>query len=291
MRWKAKIDDPSGCITLQRVVGTFARLVKSRDCRLRLSPDKLYLVDLGDSDENAKIWSEIDRTNLFSTYKIESAQSNNEILLVINVEQLSRALKSTVAATSVTFKLSKKDDVNFMSLIIGTKSVIGADRPISQDIPIQICHHSDIDQIQPPALPNPEINIYLPAAKMLRNVVERMKALSELVVVSANGVGELTLKVETSVVTVKTFFKDLQNAEWKEDEGPTDASQAVLAARPKEDFLDATIPVKNLHAFIAANQPDSTSILLSIVHGKTVVLSVIHDESTLTLYIPVHNDD
>ena len=28
-----------------------------------------------------------------------------------------------------------------------------------------------------------------------------------------------------------------------------------------------------------------------IVHGKTVVLSVIHDESTLTLYIPVHNDD
>ena len=51
-----------------------------------------------------------------------------------------------------------------------------------------------------------QINIYLPAAKMLRNVVERMKALSELVVVSANGVGELTLKVETSVVTVKTFF-------------------------------------------------------------------------------------
>lgn len=33
------------------------------------------------------------QTNLFSTYKIESAHSNNEILLVISVEQLSRALK------------------------------------------------------------------------------------------------------------------------------------------------------------------------------------------------------
>ena len=57
----------------------------------------------------------------------------------------------------MTFKLSKKDEVNFMSLIIGTKSVIGADRPISQDIPVQICHHGDIDNIQPPALPNPEV--------------------------------------------------------------------------------------------------------------------------------------
>eukprot|EP00040_Diaphanoeca_grandis_P020752 m.110350 g.110350 ORF g.110350 m.110350 type:complete len:287 (+) comp28031_c0_seq2:149-1009(+) len=286
MRWKAKIDNAAGCIGLQRIVGTFARLTKSKETKLRLTPTKIFLVELGDSEEQAKIWCEIDRTNLFQSYKIESAHENNEILVIVNVEQLSRALKSTVAASTVTFKLSRRDDINYLSLIIGTKSVLGSDRPIAQDVPVLICHHSDIEAVHPPDLATPEINVYLPSQKMLRNVVERMKALSDFVVISANGDGEVTLKIETSILTVKTFFKDLQNAEYKDGEQPADDEQA----RSKEDFVDATVSVRSLFLFIAAHQVEPPNMLLSIVHGQAVVLHVALEDTNLTFYIPVHLD-
>lgn len=287
MRWKAKIDDPSGAIELQRMVAAFSRLVKAKECRLRLSPEKIYLVDLGDSEETGKIWCEVQNSSVFSSFKIESLHANNEILIIINVEQLSRALKSTMTAASVTCKLTKRDGVHFVSIIIISKSHMGADRPITQDIPIAILHHDQIDEIKPPELRTPEVNIYLPVARILKNVVERMKVLSDHVMISANEDGEVNLMVETSDVTVKTYFKDLQNAEWK--------NGSVLSQQRKsqasQNFVSASIPVKKFFAFIAAHQADSANILLSIVQGKTVVISVIHEGSTLTLYIPVLLDD
>ena len=53
----------------------------------------------------------------------------------------------------------------------------GVNRPIVQDIPITIHAHDEIPDTVCPQLPVPEVNVYLPNIRLLRSVVERMKAI------------------------------------------------------------------------------------------------------------------
>ena len=59
-----------------------------------------------------------------------------------------------------------------------------------------------------------QVSIYLPPLRLLRNVVERMKNLSNFVTISASQKGEFNLKVDTDMVTVATHFKDLEHPQW-----------------------------------------------------------------------------
>jgi len=56
----------------------------------------------------------------------------------------------------------------------------------------------------------------MPALKVLRNIVDRMKNLSNFVQVCANNAGELKLCVETDLVTVSTYFHDLDRPVWRQ---------------------------------------------------------------------------
>ena len=48
------------------------------------------------------------QSNIFDEYRIEGKDERNEIYLELNMEQLSRALKSTLNAQMVKIKLTKK---------------------------------------------------------------------------------------------------------------------------------------------------------------------------------------
>ena len=54
----------------------------------------------------------------------------------------------------------------------------------------------------------------MPPLKTLRNVVDKMKNLSNHVIISANQSGEMKLRIETDLVNVATHFRDLQNPTW-----------------------------------------------------------------------------
>ena len=56
----------------------------------------------------------------------------------------------------------------------------------------------------------------MPNARVLRNVVDRMKNLSNFVSISANQNGAMRVKVEADQVTVETHFKDLEYPTWSE---------------------------------------------------------------------------
>ena len=55
----------------------------------------------------------------------------------------------------------------------------------------------------------------MPTPKVVRNIVDRMKNLSNFVRVSANGAGEMRLRVETDLVSVSTYFHDLEKPTWR----------------------------------------------------------------------------
>ena len=59
-----------------------------------------------------------------------------------------------------------------------------------------------------------QVSICMPPLKTLRNVVDKMKNLSNHVVVSANQSGEMKLRIETDLVSVATHFRDLHNPTW-----------------------------------------------------------------------------
>ncbi len=59
----------------------------------------------------------------------------------------------------------------------------------------------------------------MPSLKVVRNVVDRMKNLSNFVTVSANQNGEMKLQVETDMVAVGTYFQDLEQPMWSKSAG------------------------------------------------------------------------
>ena len=61
-----------------------------------------------------------------------------------------------------------------------------------------------------------QASIYMPPLRVLRNIIDRMKNLSNFVRVSANNAGELKLCVETDLVNVSTYFHDLDRPLWRE---------------------------------------------------------------------------
>lgn len=65
----------------------------------------------------------------------------------------------------------------------------------------------------------------MPPLKVLRNIVDRMKNLSNYVSLMANSNGEMKLKVETELVTVSTHFRDLGHPQWSK---PMKAMQLFL---------------------------------------------------------------
>eukprot|EP00041_Stephanoeca_diplocostata_P014263 m.257946 g.257946 ORF g.257946 m.257946 type:complete len:116 (-) comp19639_c0_seq25:945-1292(-) len=108
-----------------------------------------------------------------------------------------------------------------------------------------------------------QINLYLPHLRVLKPVLERFKALSEVMTVKANNSGDMNLKLATTVVTVETFFKHLENAVWKDGQAPNAATD--FPSDPKT-FVEANILVKSFFQFIAAHQTDPGSILMSKTH-------------------------
>ena len=82
---------------------------------------------------------------------------------------------------------------------------------VQQDIPIKLLSASQLAQFNEPHLPEPEVYIMVPPLKLLRNVVDRMKNIHDYLGISANMGGELTLKVETDMVSIATFYTNLHH--------------------------------------------------------------------------------
>jgi HUS1 checkpoint protein len=72
---------------------------------------------------------------------------------------------------------------------------------------------AQISALKEPELPAPQVYIMLPPLKLLKTVVEKMKHMAKNVEITANMKGELTLKVETDMVCVSTFYRGLTHPE------------------------------------------------------------------------------
>jgi HUS1 checkpoint protein len=102
---------------------------------------------------------------------------------------------------------------------------------IMQDVPVQVLSPEQALQYQEPDLPEPDVRhlicfhcclkvclivlvqvyITMPPLKHIRTVIDRMKNLEQYLQLQANMAGELTLRVESEMVSVATFFRGLEH--------------------------------------------------------------------------------
>ncbi|KAF1373342.1 hypothetical protein PFLUV_G00259540 [Perca fluviatilis] len=87
-------------------------------------------------------------------------------------------------------------------------------RVVTHDVPVDVIPRRLWNEFKEPSMPDFDASIYLPPLKTLKNIVDRMKNLSNFLVMEANLSGEMNLKIETDLVSVTTHFKDLGNPPW-----------------------------------------------------------------------------
>nr|XP_013808231.1 PREDICTED: checkpoint protein HUS1 isoform X2 [Apteryx mantelli mantelli] len=243
---------------LQRpgVVNTVARLAKT--CTLRLTADKLYFI-LSDKVANGgvSVWCELCQGNFFDEFQMEGvAAEHNEIYLELVPENLSRALKTAQNAKTVKIKLTNKH-CPCLTVAVELPSLSSSSRIVTHDIPVGVIPRRLWNDFREPGVPDFDVSIYLPVLKTMKSVVERMKNLSNCIVIEANLSGEMNLKIETDLVSVTTHFKDLGNPPWASD----DECQSSAQGRDLESMAEARIDIKKLLQLLAGQQVNPTKAL------------------------------
>ncbi|XP_077347912.1 checkpoint protein HUS1 [Lithobates pipiens] len=281
MRFRCKIVDVSCLNHFTRVVNTIAKLTKS--CTLRLTPDNLYFI-LTDKVANGGVsmWCELCQANFFDEYQMEGvSQEQNEIYLELIPENVSRALKTAQNAKAVKIKLTNKH-CPCLTVAVELPSLSLNSRIVTHDIPVSVIPRRLWNDFKEPTVPDFDVSIYLPAVKTMKSVVERMKNLSNFIVIEANRNGEMNLKIETDLVSVSTHFKDLGNPPWVSD----DASQNSTPERDTDLMSEARFDIKKLLQFLAGQQVNPNKAICNIVHKRMVHFILLHDDATLQYFIP-----
>ncbi|MEQ2198517.1 hypothetical protein XENOCAPTIV_013991, partial [Xenoophorus captivus] len=230
------------------VVTTISKLTKT--CVLRLTLDNLFFILSGKvTNGGVSMWCELlqvrcsshimafclehlrlnqnSGANFFHEYQMEGVSSEfNEICLEVSPENLSRALKTVQCAKSVKIKLTKK---HCACLTIAAELV----------------------------------SIYLPPLKTMKNVVDRMKNLSNFLVVEANLNGEMNLKIETDLVSATTHFKDLGNPPWGKNICKHLSDGGPSQSRDPELMAEATVDIRKLQQFLVGQQVNPSKAMCS----------------------------
>ncbi|XP_004450270.3 checkpoint protein HUS1 [Dasypus novemcinctus] len=277
MKFRAKIVDAACLNHFTRVSNMISKLAKT--CTLRISPDKLNFI-LSDKVANGGVsmWCELEQENFFTEFQMEGVSAeNNEIYLELTSENLSRALKTAQNAKTLKIKLTNK---HFPCLTVAVEllSISSTNRIVTHDIPIKVIPRKLWKELQEPIVPDSDVSIYLPVLKTMKSVVEKMKNISNDLIIEANLNGELNLKVETELVYVTTHFKDLGN--------PPLASESASQDRNPEQMAEVHIDIRKLLQFLAGQQVNPTKALCNIVSNRIVHFDLLHEGVSLQYFIP-----
>ncbi|KAJ1200133.1 hypothetical protein NDU88_003960 [Pleurodeles waltl] len=281
MRFRSKIVDVSCLNHFTRVVNTIAKLTKS--CTLRLTISKLYFI-LTDKVANGGVsmWCELSQGNFFDEFQMEGVSAeHNDIYLELTPENLARALKTAQNAKAVKIKLTNKH-CPCLTVAVELPSLSSSSRIVTHDIPVGVIPRRLWHDFREPSVPDFDVSIYLPVLKTMKSIVERMKNLSNFVVIEANRNGEMNLKIETDLVSVTTNFKDLGNPPWVSD----DASQASTQDRDPEAMAEARVDIRKLLQFLAGQQVNPTKAICNIVNKRIVHFILLHEDVSLQYFIP-----
>ncbi|XP_061877943.1 checkpoint protein HUS1 [Entelurus aequoreus] len=282
MKFRGKIVDVACLNHFTRVVSTISKLTKT--CVLRVTEDHLFFVLSGKvANGGVGMWCELAQANFFDEYQMEGVSpEDNEICLEVTPENVSRALKTVQNAKNVKVKLTKKH-CPCLTIAAELPTMSSTSRVVTHDIPVDVIPRRLWHEFKEPSMPDFDVSVYLPPLKTMKNVVDRMKNLSNFLVVEANMSGEMNLKIETDLVSVTTHFKDLGNPQWDDD-----ASQdgGPSRRRDPDTMAQARVDIRKLQQFLIGQQVNPSKAMCNIVHQRVLHLILLHEDVSLQYFIP-----
>ncbi|MFT7800215.1 checkpoint protein HUS1 [Arapaima gigas] len=268
-----------GCLNnFTRIVHTISKLTKM--CTLRLTVHNLYfMLSEKVGSGGVSMWCELSQGNFFDEFQLEGmAPDANEIYLELVPENLSRALRTTQHAKSLKIKLTKKH-CPCLTVAADLPSLSSLSRVVTHDIPVDVIPRKLWQDFKEPSVPDFDVSIYLPPLKTMKNVIDRMKNLSNFLVLEANKNGEMNLKIETDLVSVSTHFKDLGNPPWDDDDSQGGSQECAKMAQVRVD-------IKRLQQFLTSQQVNPNKAVCNIVRERIVHFILLHEDVSLQYFIP-----
>ena len=194
MKFRAKFGSPG---QLYKLVLSLSKL--GGTCLVQLTPEQISFAVAPEGTDSSMVVADLRQTLFFIEWKIESRAENNRISFFAKLENLTRALKSVkdnseakatkVGAPGTAYlKLSKKDGVPMLSFDIR----IGDQANVQHDVPLRLVQNpEEIRAYSEPQLDDTAnaVTVLLPYGEIkgLRNVVERMKSVSDKLRLTAQG--------------------------------------------------------------------------------------------------------
>jgi len=320
MRFRGMIHDVASMNQLHRILWTLTKMVKSTAevYVFRLTPDFIYFIK-NESAVNGGItvWTRMSVESVFDDYNFEGLnRQENEIQLEIVPSSLVPAFKTALAgstsssshhttggnsassrsvtgsynAKSLKMKLTKKQPQGpclSIEVEMPSSNVNVQTRTLTNEVAVHVIPKRNWVSDEDCQNPLYDVSLWLPPVKTLKNVVDKMKNMSQHVVliaerlVGCDHLGTLKLNIENEFVSITTTFNDLQRpvlgAPDDEEEEEAEAENAVVAVR---------IDVRKLASFLSSIQFPIDSICASFKDDEVMHLRIAENDFFFQFRIP-----
>ena len=297
MKFRAQI---GSALQLSKLVGSMAKLGDS--CLAHFSSNMIQFAVSAES-EGVRAHADVHPQTLFLSYRIESKAAENRISFFVKLDNLARALKpASGLQVDTSLKLTKKNGVPMLTFEIKGQ---GQGPDVQHDVPLRIV--TDVDELaayREPSLPDDvaAISVVFPATELraLRNVVERMRAISDYLQLTASGsdasgggAGGGTLKLEAekdNLVSIATTYARLDVQLLRGAEAATADAEAQRGVHEAVARVEAKKLQKVLAALLGTDIKVHNALLCIIPHTSVVLKFFLPDQNTgsscLIFYLP-----
>ena len=297
MKFRAQI---GSALQLSKLVGSMAKLGDS--CLAHFSSNMIQFAVSAES-EGVRAHADVHPQTLFLSYRIESKAAENRISFFVKLDNLARALKTASGLqVDTSLKLTKKNGVPMLTFEIKGQ---GQGPDVQHDVPLRIV--TDVDELaayREPSLPDDvaAISVVFPATELraLRNVVERMRAISDYLQLTASGsdasgggAGGGTLKLEAekdNLVSIATTYARLDVQLLRGAEAATADAEAQRGVHEAVARVEAKKLQKVLAALLGTDIKVHNALLCIIPHTSVVLKFFLPDQNTgsscLIYYLP-----
>lgn len=301
MKFGVKLLDSLNIAHFTHIISTVSKLcskaANDKSCALKLTSDTIYFIlpefaanNVGNGGSGrTSFWMSIDPKSIFDFYICEGkSPEDNIILLEIQPESLFRALKSIPSMKMLRIKLTKRQSACLtVEIDLHSMSSKSNSRTITHDIPVKVISTSKLstDDFQEPNINRTTLSIQLPPLKLIKHMVERMKSLSEFVILEATNRGTLTFKIEADAVSVSSYFRNLNNMPINLEH--RNRSRTANESNLEDEYCSCTVrlSLKRLHDFVNSLQFLPSKIICNFVNNKYAHFFVIHDEDLVLQYL------
>ena len=284
-------------------VALFLRLCSAlskiaKNAVLQLSPKTLRFVLTTAFSDGMELWSGMNMTTLFENIIIDSLAADKSITLRITLEILEKALRSGQTALKVVAKLKKRNGNPVLSFVAEQKSP--NPMTITQDVPVTVLPSSFMRGITEPSLPNPDVFLFLPPIKALRNVIEHFKNVAYNATLTATISGSFSISVNTTSASILSTFSGLQHPDVSinpsaatsngQKQGGSESTQQAdspMVVLPNDNPVSAKVNISKMLRLLQCHIVQPNAVICCIVQNRSVVFHAILDDLYLTYYLPV----